>query len=371
MSAKTVLGLGQSRALITAALREGLLETTDKHPFPQLEIAPSLQRKAFQQLLLSDEAHLQLDAHTCEFNYAGNLIDSGRIQLLPYHRPDRREADPNLLFESLSGMCRFLAANGFHISEEEVQRRFTELFSLERVYVDRFGDKPLHRVQLNHFITKATGRSALSSADELLLEQYARALELPRNILSHCQRFQNQVDEAARLSGVASFDFDLASAFAVEDRAPPQIDPQIARVLGPDQKSETLQTVMMEIGSLPYRHTLQDTLALDASSQMRELRSYVKALASRLERGDAEMAEAIAADVAHAKGELRNAGREDSLSAICTFIGVPLAALPYFVPALSVAFSSIGLGVTLLGAYAVASGLNLRRQYHWASIASA
>jgi len=353
-----------------AALREGLLETTDKHPFPEVDVVPSLQSRVFQQLLLSDETHLQLDAHTCEFSYAGELIDSGRVQLLPYHRPERREADPSLLFESLFSMCRFLSANGFTISEGEAQQRFTELFALESAYRDRFGDEPLYRVQLSQFLTKAAGRSTISPADASLLEQYANALELPRRILGHCQRFQNQVDEAARLNGVASFDFDVALAFAAENGASHQIDPQIARVLAPGREAETLQTVMMEIGSLPYRHTLQDTLTLDNSSQMRELRAYVEALTSLLDRGDVDAADAIAADVAHAKGELRNAGREDSLSAICTFIGVPLAALPYFVPALSVAFSSIGLGVTLLGAYAVASGLLLRRQYHWASVAS-
>lgn len=82
-SVKAIVDSGQSRALLIQGINEGLVALKGENDFlKSLSIGKNLKNMALTQILTSDETNLTLDGQTCEFEYAGDMIDSGLIKCM-------------------------------------------------------------------------------------------------------------------------------------------------------------------------------------------------------------------------------------------------------------------------------------------------
>lgn len=138
----------------------------------------------------------------------------------------------------------------------------------------------------------------------------------------------------------------------------------LSPVLGDPGEVQVVRTVCVEIGTLPYRTTLKETLKLRDSDQFKELRSFSREFLKVNGELDGSNLDKLKDEIVYAKRHLGHAQRAGSIARFFTYIGVPLALATPLVPALG----ALGVAATLGGAYATAHQHARERRFAWANI---
>lgn len=361
----TLLDFGQSRALLIQAIQEGILHSESGHSYMSSQKADKvLSFKSLSQLLTSDNLLVSLDGNTCEFPMEGELINSGQIRFLPYGY-DRKEVElDQRLFPTIDLMAELLSRYGERTTSAELVEIVSVFDMLSSEYGIRFGNKSHASVRLGHIIRQHTAGVGTLTDDELsFLSRYEGIAGRMSRINQVIQRFSRQVEISQAENSRLSLDVDHFSPVSIlNDEFVCQTG--LSSVIGSPGEVQVIRAVCIELGTLPFRTSIKETLKLRDTEQFKELRSFSREFLKVNELLDEASLERLKTEISYAKRHMRFATKAGSVARFFTYIGIPLALATPYIPALG----AVGVAATMGGAYATAHQHAREKRFSWANV---
>lgn len=365
-SVKAIVDSGQSRALLIQGINEGLVALKGGNDFlKSLPIEKNLKNMAFMQILTSDEANLTLDGQTCEFEYAGDMIDSGLIKFLPYGYESESVSGPNVIYPDLHALSEILDMHGESTSVEKLYSLYRELGVAEENFRMVFGEDTLLGVKIRIMMEGVIGNRALKEHEKEIFINYERVSGHVNTIMSIAGRFAAKLERAREISARISLDINpLQSIKSSQD-----LEKFCQQWQSDDANNqhEIIQTVCIELGVLPYRSTLAQTMKLRESNQFKSLREFSKEFLPSSTRLHEINLEKLSEEISYAKRHLEIAQKTGTFARYVTYVGVPLALATPLIPMLG----AVGVAATFAGAYATAHQHAREKKFAWANIGAA
>jgi hypothetical protein len=126
--------------------------------------------------------------------------------------------------------------------------------------------------------------------------------------------------------------------------------------------SEVFGIVAMELGSMPFRSSLQDTIVLSEQPETQALRDFVNERLTNAPLGEKGDLEELKREIDNAGEKFIAADQRDRASRIMTYVGVPIGVLGFLDPVVGL----LGLGMSLVGFYATVRNQRELSSVRWA-----
>ena len=362
-SVKAIVDSGQSRALLIQGINEGLVAIKGENDFlKSLSIGKNLKNMALTQILTSDETNLTLDGQICEFEYAGDMIDSGLIKFLPYGYESKSVSGPDIIYPDLHALSEILDMHGESTSVEELYNLYGELGVAEENFKKVFGEDTLLRVKIRIMVEGINGKKSLKDHEKEIFRKYERVSEHVNRIMWIAGRFAAKLEKAKEIGARISLDINpLQSIKSSQDL---EKFCQQWQSVDANNQHEIIQTVCIELGVLPYRSTLAQTMKLRESNQFKSLREFSKGfLPSSTSLYEINL-DKLSEEISYAKRHLEIAQKTGTFARFVTYVGVPLALATPLIPMLG----AVGVAATFAGAYATAHQHAREKKFAWANI---
>jgi hypothetical protein len=363
---KTIVDSGQSRALLIQGINEGLVFLKGGNNFlKSLPIDKNLKRMAFTQILTSDETNLTLDRQTCEFEYAGDMINSGLIKFLPYGYESKSASGPNIIYPDLHALSEILDMHGESTSVEDLYNLYSEVGMAEEKFKMAFGKSSLLEIKLRIMMEGITSKHPLKEHDKEAFRSYERVTEQVNRIMWIVGNFAAKLERAREIGARISLDINpLQSITSSQDleRFSQQWGNSDA-----NHQHKIIQTVCIELGVLPYRSTLAQTMKLRESSHFKSLREFSKDFLSNSTNLHENNLDKLAEEISYARRHINVAQKTGAFARFVTYVGVPFALATPLIPMLG----GVGVVATFAGAYATAHQYAREKKFAWANIGAA
>lgn len=368
LSSTTVLDSGQSRAFIFQAVQEGALRVSSNSDyFFREEISEKQKNKALSQLLTSDKLLLTLDGNTCEWNYSGDLIESGEIDFLEYGYDRKKEETLAPIFPDLASLISFLNANGMDLTVDSLLNLQESCLQLSREFEAAFSGRSTMELQIEDIVSSTVGSGGtLNESQRELIKRYSNCSAELGRIVSTVSSFELKIKLAQQNDYRLSLDLDVTA------QSPPNfsnfIDPSnISKTISDGEDIQVVKMVCMELGTLPFRRSVLDTHKMKMSGEFKSLRQFSDDFLTNTEVMDEAKIELLMSEISYARKHLKYAKKAGEYSRFFTYAGIPLTLLTPIIPALG----SVGIAATFFGAYATLHQHAREYKFAWAGIGAA
>lgn len=129
-----------------------------------------------------------------------------------------------------------------------------------------------------------------------------------------------------------------------------------------DHTRDLFVIVALELGSLPFRKTLGDTLKLADQDDTVALRKYVAEMNAELGVNGVEGIEGVRSDIEQASRKILKVDRRNLISSILNYVGLPMS----FAGIVSPVAGAIGIGMSLVGYYTALRNQRVEADLKWA-----
>lgn len=360
MSASVFLDKEKSDILVGLAISEGLLSTRGtflETKFKDFKCSDSDKSDILLQVVSHDRVILSPN----EILYKGDLFDGGAFQQAGYKDVDiPGEIDvKSVLSKYEFGLIAEIA--GFSTDHHD-WAAIVERFDRARTSsLERFGTDSLLQLSIKMAVSHVKAAS-IDQEDRKIIEEYRLSSEPLDAVYNVCQSVIRMGDvcdhyNADYFSNLSARLFRLTPFEALATRSDADDLSYMARSNAP-----AFQLVSAEIGAIPTRRTLKDTIDLAATPEAVALRKKVYDFRNAILVDPATAYENLHKELSYAKSQIGLLNRLDTTNEHLTlWASVPISAIGLFLPLAGVA----GIGLSLYGTYGILRKNYAARNFDW------